>query len=184
MNTQPKPAMGSEAGPVGLGGWLILVGVGVCLAPIRLLFELRYYPDLFTDGTFAVLTDPGFEGYHPFWGPLILGELAFNVLMLLATLLLVGLFFTRHHWFPRFYILLLILSLLFIPIDIWLTTLVLPGEVVLDNDSLGQLVRLVVSSVIWIPYMLRSRRVRNTFVRGRQERTLATAYGERGPMQG
>ncbi|MBY5920206.1 DUF2569 domain-containing protein [Ferrimonas balearica] len=184
MSKDTQTAVDADPGPVGLGGWLILVGIGVCIAPIRLFMELRFYPELFTDGTFEVITDLNLESYHPLWGPLIIGELAFNLVMLVATLVLIGLYFTRHHWFPRLYIIVLLSFLLFIPLDIWVTTLVLPDMPVWDKETADQMMRTVVSCAIWVPYMLRSRRVKNTFVRGRSQQGAPAAVSEQEPVSG
>jgi hypothetical protein len=46
----------------GLGGWLILVGIGVVLAPVRLLITLvKTYKPIFEDGIWEALTTEGAE---------------------------------------------------------------------------------------------------------------------------
>jgi len=48
----------------GLGGWLILVGIGVVLSPIRLLgLIIQVYKPIFEDGTWEALTTVGSESY-------------------------------------------------------------------------------------------------------------------------
>ncbi len=71
--------MDNQNEPAGLGGWLILVGIGVVLSPIRLLISsaITYFP-IFSDGTWQAVTTVGSEFYHPFWGPLLLSEIIFN----------------------------------------------------------------------------------------------------------
>lgn len=62
--TIPQPYPPPAADPLeGLGGWLILVGFGVVLGPIRVARDVvvTYYP-LLTDGAWEVLTTPGTEG--------------------------------------------------------------------------------------------------------------------------
>jgi len=55
-----------------IGGWLIIVAIGLCLSPIlQLLFIVRELLPIFTNGSWRVLTTPGSPAYHPLWGPLI-----------------------------------------------------------------------------------------------------------------
>ena len=62
----------------GLRGWLIVVGLGVVIWPLRLLAELLpLYYEIFTTGSFEVLTTPGSDAYHPMWAPLIIFETVF-----------------------------------------------------------------------------------------------------------
>lgn len=154
----------------GLRGWLILLAIGVVIAPIRLLLEygLLYY-FIFTDGTFAVLTDPSFELYSPFWGPLLVGEAVLNSLFFVAALVLVYLFFSKHYWFPRLYIGIAVCTLIFIPIDVWLGSLVLVNEPMLQTDAVKDFMLAFIGSVIWIPYLLVSKRVKATFVRNKPQ---------------
>ena len=53
----------------GLGGWLILVGLGVVLTPIRILATyIPIYKPIFEDGTWEALTTVGSEAYNPIVG--------------------------------------------------------------------------------------------------------------------
>jgi|GEM_PF-2822328 len=94
--------MSDEKELKGLGGWLILVGIGVVLGPIRLLavFLPLYFP-MFSDGTWAALTTPSSEVYTPYFGTMLIAEMCFNSLMLLACLFLVFLFFTKKPSLPK-----------------------------------------------------------------------------------
>ena len=149
----------------GLGGWLILVGIGVVLSPIRLLgLIIQVYKPIFEDGTWEALTTVGSESYNEFWAPLLITEMIYNALMVIASLYLVYLFFTKNRFFPKFYILIAISSIIFIIIDAWLVTKVLPSEPMLDEETMRELTRALISAAIWVPYMLVSKRVKATFV--------------------
>ncbi|HCK0618515.1 hypothetical protein CGI93_23190 [Vibrio parahaemolyticus] len=54
--------------PLKIGGWLILIAIGVVIAPVRLLYFVGVtYPSIFIDGTWEVLTTYGSEIYSPLW---------------------------------------------------------------------------------------------------------------------
>ena len=157
----------------GLGGWLILVGLGVVLAPLRLLIMVvPLYQPLFEEGMWEALTTFGSEVYHPLWGPLLIGEIAFNSIMILASIYLIYLFFSKHYMFPKVYIGILLISLIFIPFDSWLVTFILPDEPMFDPDTTKEFARTLIASIIWIPYMLVSKRVKATFVEKMPEKQI------------
>ncbi|WP_341503939.1 DUF2569 domain-containing protein [Gallaecimonas sp. GXIMD4217] len=152
----------------GLGGWLILVGIGVVITPIRLLVVyLPLYLPLFQDGTWAALTTPGSDYYTPYFGALLIGEILFNTAMLLASCCLIYLFFARHHRFPRLYIALNLTALVFIPLDAWLVTQLFPQEPMFDADTAKEFARSLFACLVWVPYMLVSKRVKATFIEKR-----------------
>lgn len=155
-----------DRGPEGLGGWLILVALGVVLSPIRiLLFVRQTFVPLFTDGTWGMLTDPGSDVYNPFWGPILVFEIAGNVFFVVAYVYLGYLLFSKSRLFPKVYIALAIMNLAFMIVDSVGVTMCIPEIPLFDPDSTREIVRGIFSCAIWIPYMLVSKRVKNTFVR-------------------
>lgn len=149
----------------GLSGWLILVGIGVVVSPLRLFVTaMQSFTPLFREGTWAALTTAGSEYYHPAWAPLLIGEIVYNLGMVSASAYLIYLFFSRHYLFPNVYIIVVIVSVIFIPIDAWLVTLVMPMKSMFDPDTMAEFARTFISGLIWVPYMLVSKRVKATFV--------------------
>lgn len=149
----------------GLGGWLILVGIGVVISPIRLLATLiPNYKPIFEDGTWEALTTKGSEAYTPYFSSLLVGEIVFNTIMVAASIYLIYLFFSKHYFFPKLYIGIVVASLIFIPLDAWLVTKVFPSEPMFDPETTKELGRSLITGVIWVPYMLFSKRVKVTFV--------------------
>lgn len=154
-------------GPEGLGGWLILVGFGRVLAPFLLSRTiLNTYLPIVASGELDKLSQPGNIGYSSLWRPTILFELCGNSIFLIFGIVLLILFFCRKKSFPKVFIAFSIITVLFAVADSALASQ-LQSSVSIDlkmNDP-SQLVQSVVPALIWIPYMLKSVRVKNTFVR-------------------
>ncbi|WP_163938392.1 DUF2569 domain-containing protein [Paraferrimonas sp. SM1919] len=112
-NTQPK----------GLGGWLILLAIGLIFTPVRLVYEyLPLYQELFDQGFWEIFTTPSSEYYHPLWAPFIIGEIMANSFIVLACIFLIFAFFAKSRIFPKGYIFIMLFSMVLIPLDAWLAT--------------------------------------------------------------
>jgi hypothetical protein len=144
----------------------VLVLLGLIGSPIRVAyFLLQTFPPIFRNGTWDALTTPGPAPYHPFWGPLLIGEIVINLGFIAFSIYLLYLFFRKSSRFPRAYILISIAGFAFVLTDALAAQIVLPEQPLLDADTARELGRSAISAAIWIPYMLFSKRVRNTFVR-------------------
>lgn len=149
----------------GLSGWLILVGLGIVISPIKLLITLfGTYKPLIENGTWQALTTEGSEVYNPYFSSLLVGEIAFNTLMLIISVYLIYLFFSKHYLFPKVYIGIVAVTLIFIPLDAWIVTKIFPEVPMFDAETTKEFARTLVSGLIWVPYMLVSKRVQITFV--------------------
>ena len=149
----------------GLSGWLVLVGIGTVFSPIRLLATyLPIYIPIFFDGVWQALTTEGSEVYHVLWAPLLIGELVYNLCMMAVSIYLIYLFFSKHYLFPKFYIGIVAVSLIFIPLDAWLVSFVVPNEPMSDAETMLEFACVLFVGLIWVPYMLISKRVKATFV--------------------
>ncbi|WP_236725695.1 DUF2569 domain-containing protein [Solemya pervernicosa gill symbiont] len=143
----------------------MLVGIGVAIGPIRLLAVLiPTYKPIFEDGTWEALTTADSVTYNPYFGSLLTGEIAFNSIMVAASIYLVYLFFSKHYLFPKLYIGIFAASLVFIPLDAWLATKVFPSLPMFDQETTMEFTKSLIAGAIWIPYMLVSKRVRATFI--------------------
>lgn len=164
--TTPALESGLANDLVGIKGWLILVAIGVVVAPFRLItFMLSTYPDLFKTGTWQSLTSQFGDYYHPYWEPLLLSEMLFNTLITLASLYLIVLFFKKKAQFPKWYIGIAVFSLVFIVADAFAIRMIIPDAPIFDGETRLEIIRGVITVAIWVPYMLISERVRATFVR-------------------
>lgn len=150
---------------VGINGWLLLVGFGIIVSPIFIVYSIYpMYAEIFSTGTWDVLTTPGTEAYNPLWGVVLLGEIAVNISIVLTWFYIAYLFFTKNHSFPKWYIGILIFTVLFILLDALAIKAIIPEEPIFDKDTLKQLARSLVVALIWVSYMRVSKRVKATFV--------------------
>lgn len=149
----------------GLGGWLILVGIGVVINPIRLLVTLvPTYKQIFETGAWEALTVENSEFYNPYFSSLLIGEITYNTIIIVTSTYLIYLFCSKHYLFPKLYIGIVAVSLIFIPLDAWVVTKVFPGEPIFNPDATKEFIKTFLSGIVWIPYMLVSKRVKATFV--------------------
>lgn len=166
-NLQHTPLGESPAtAPQRLGGWLILIGLGLVISPFRLGYALisMYWP-LFQNGTWGLLTTPGTDSYHALWGPLLVFEIIGNSGYLVLGLVALVLFFKRSRRAPKVITAWLIWGLVFVTADFFLSDLIPAVAASADNDSLRELVRTTISAAVWVPYFLVSKRVQATFTR-------------------
>ena len=148
-----------------LGGWLILLGIGIVLWSIWKTYLLYTFSvSTFTEGRWEVLVTLSAENGIPYLTPLTFGKLIAEVLLLFADIYLIYLYFAKKKAFPTCYIVLSLLLLVFILVDAWITTLVLPDKPMFDVQTVRNLTRSFMSCLIWIPYMLVSKRVKATFL--------------------
>ena len=149
----------------GIKGWLILVGIGIIFSPIRLGFSLlQTYTPMMKDGSWEKATTVGSSNYIPHFQTLMITEISYNLCIMIASIYLIYLFTKKSKDFPKFFIIIGLISILVIPIDAYLTTLVFNEMEVFDKETLKEFMKTVVGYFIWIPYMLVSERVKQTFI--------------------
>ena len=149
----------------GIRGWLLLLAFGLLIAPIRIGSLLGVSIKAMSADTWARLTTYGSASYHAAWAPLLLFELVANLGLLMFSLLLLVLFFQRRRSFPIVGIAIFSAGFLVQGADLMLASL-LP-MVSVDSKDYAALVRTCFSIAIWSAYLLRSRRVKWTFVKPR-----------------
>jgi len=155
---------GSTPPPVGLGGWLILVAVGLCLTPIRIAAEILATVRPLNSALWHALTSPGARAYHPLFGPWIVGQLVVSSALLLWALALLYLFFAKKRLVPRQMIAFLIARALVQVTDISVALRIPIVAGSLQVNAFGGPATAIIVAAIWVPYFLWSRRVAATFV--------------------
>jgi uncharacterized protein DUF2569 len=150
---------------VGIGGWLILVAVGLCLTPIRLAAEIVRGLRPLEPTTWHAITTPGTRAYHPLFGPLIVGELVVNAALLVWAGALLYLFFAKRRSFPVIMITFMIARVVFQAADLGVALMIPAAAPRIGPTVYGALAGSVIVTLIWVPYFIRSRRVEATFIR-------------------
>jgi hypothetical protein len=149
-------------GPRGIEGWLLLVGLGVCLTPVLQLVGMVKTVPTYGVSSWADLTTTAGSRYHPLYGPLLLIELVFNVGLIVFGCLQVWLFFKSKRWFPVFFVLFTSFRVLYDWIDSAAADQI--PSVHAKGVDYSSHFSPTLAGMIWILYMLNSKRVRNTFV--------------------
>ncbi|MEO7934525.1 MAG: DUF3857 domain-containing protein [Chthoniobacterales bacterium] len=147
----------------GLSGWLIVLGFGICVRPIYLLVVGgQAVSQVSKLETWNQLTTPGLGAYHPLWAPWLLFELTFNGIALVASVFIAIWFFKKRAIFPRSLIIFLSYCILGALVD-YLFGLNIPAAKTSLPESAKTLGQNVFGAAIWIPYLLVSQRVKETF---------------------
>lgn len=133
-----------------LGSWLLLLGLGVMLTPLRLVYSIG------TTSLYSRLA--GLSG-------LVLAARVFdivaNTFLLVLSVFAAILYIKRRDIFPRVYIFLLCYDLILIISSRVVLYAYLSTEMKGAFSGIGQL---LIAAIIWIPYLLLSSRVKETFV--------------------
>jgi hypothetical protein len=159
------PPMPSERRLQGLGGWLILVGIGLVLNPLVILIQIGVgWESYFARDVWLEVASPRGGQYHALWGPLLMGELMGNLLLFGWGLLLLVLYFGKRWAFPKAYIGFLLFSFLFIALDTAFSQLIPFLAEQADPSSMRDVTRAAIGAAVWCSYMVKSRRVQLTFV--------------------
>lgn len=150
---------------LGIGGLLILVAIGICLTPFKMIFVLvTTYPPIFEDGTWEALTSVESDVYSAFWAPLLLAEIFVNLVILIIGFYLIYLFFMKKKLLPVWYFGAALFSACFIALDSYVVSLLLPEIEVFDKETVKELIGSIFALCIWSPYLFYSQRAKDTFV--------------------
>jgi hypothetical protein len=143
----------------GIGGWLAFLAFGQVIGIARLLVSLgQYYTTMNSEVVSKFPTA-------------IWGEAAMNSALIGLCIYATVLLFRHSRNFPRFFIAQIIIVILFPLADLlWVaftislaTARPISDFLTLEPKEGGQIIAGVIGAIIWIPYILRSRRVANTF---------------------
>ncbi len=166
----PELALNSDAG-LPLGGWLVLVGISTVVLPFTIIYTIfaENFNVYFTEAGWNMLAGRA-ELLEATYHGLAIAEVLINTLMLCVSVLLIVLYFQKRDSFPKIFIGLHGVGLLFLVVDtlvVWFMTSMI------ESDTTNTIVRQAIYVSIWIPYMLKSQRVQDTFVNRHGEETIS-----------
>jgi hypothetical protein len=145
-----------ESNPVGIKGWLILPAIGTILSPIYLSISVfKMMPTL--ENIWAAKSSIS-TGLLAFVAVETILNFAFIIGWLAAVLLLA----LKSRYYPKAYVVLMCGMAAFLLIDMIVSAGAYNHQP--EQDDLMSLGRTVFVAAIWVPYMLLSKRVKNTFV--------------------
>ena len=152
----------------GIGGWLFLVAIGVTLSPFYAVgTDYATFSQVFATEEWRALRDINSPAYIPYLAFLFSLEVIFAVIIDAYFFYLMYFFWSLKSGFPSLYIKLIFAVLIFNIVDIFAVSLILPeltAEDLFDQATIKEIVRSIFAILVWVPYMIKSVRVKNTFI--------------------
>lgn len=147
----------NSEGPNGIGGWLIFIAIGRLVMPVVLIWSIINSINIINQ-----LKNNLEESLVSMWTRAILFETGGNVFLLICEIILIFLFFGRKKIFPKVFILFMILASILSIVSGLVSFDVISS---VNSTHFEDLPRTILTYIIWIPYILKSVRVKNTFIR-------------------
>ncbi len=146
----PIKFLDEQPGPTGLGGWLILMGIGVVIGPLAVLFAIS-----------QIVKAYQFASATPGLSVALTLELIMQIGFFVFGLYAAYLFFNKKAQFPKLQQILLIASVVAGVLD---TAIVSGIGISMQPSDIKEIAKSIIVCAIWIPYLRVSKRVKNTFV--------------------
>lgn len=138
----------------GLGGWLIPLAFLVVISPLNVITNFGQ--------RFIFLFSNGF--YEAFFSVHIWGAIIINAIVIAIKIYLIFLFFGKRALFPKLYILDASIPPIFFLTRIILIKISNPNEIIFGSETIGEFMVIGIQAIIFVSYMLFSKRVKATFV--------------------
>jgi Domain of Unknown Function with PDB structure (DUF3857)/Protein of unknown function (DUF2569) len=151
--------------PLSIGGWLILMAVGVTLSPVwRFIASLKVFR-LLGEARWLQMERFARSGSHPGFMALLLFEVAADSILLVWAAALTILFYRRHRAFPHAWIAVGLCNILYVGLDHVGVKIANSSQPSSDFMAVGEILMGALAVGTWGSYLLASRRVDQTFVR-------------------
>jgi hypothetical protein len=146
---------------IGLGGWLSVWLVLTCLGLIRFIHDI----DLHLLSNAQSLTDSNSEYYHPLAKPLLIFEYILQFVNPLSFIVLIFLYARKSRFFPKIVIVIYSANLALVLFDRAATMLIAKSVNLTVPFPWKEIFRGLFAVCVWIPYFLKSARVKSTFIK-------------------
>lgn len=149
-----------------INGWIILIGIGLCLSPFKILYDLTMTKGILLNGNWVLFFDSSYSGHNISLGFIIFIELLVNVLTFVLSIVFIFLFFKRRSSFPKVYSFTLIFLFLFLIFDT-----ILVNYFTKANNSFIENKEIIISFIrtgLVASYLLLSDNVKEVFVKRKQ----------------
>ena len=160
-----KPKMKSDRSGINILLGLSVLGLAITPIFMGLALYTTFIP-IFSGGAWEMIVNKASPYYHPLFAPLIVFEAASNVLFIIFALYLLLLYGREKKAFPKLAAAFYIASFTVVVADY------LFGEMVPfiantpdDLETIKSMIKSTVAVVILVPYLLKSKRVKEKFVK-------------------
>ena len=155
--------------PWGIGGWLVLIILGLAFSAFSSgIYILNDLSVVFLDKeTWNYLTSP--ETGLPGLSYALIYELIFHSLITLGSIYMIVIMYKMKKYFPIrlsiFWILVLVLNLINIIFTLSIYSQIPDFDLASAQQGIwDSIIRNLLTCIIWIPYLYKSKRVKNTFI--------------------
>lgn len=160
------PSKNTDGNSQKIGGWLILIVIGLIFTPIKILYEvLKNSQDFFGMNTWVYISLDHSSFSELFLSLLIIFELIYNSAFFVFSILIILLFFKRRTILPNIIIIFYSSSFIFLFLDSILAFSLNESfySEIEKMQAYKEIGKSFIKVVIWIPYFLFSKRVKSTF---------------------
>ena len=147
----------------GIKGWLFLVGLVVVVAPFRCGIDLcGELGSVLSNNAWLSVSSPNIEGFQAILAPIVLFEMIVAIIQFAFFVLVLVLFLKKKRIFPLVFLSVMIANFLFLAFDGAVSILALSQS--LTRQERIEIIRLALHTLIMTFYLLKSKRVKETFV--------------------
>ncbi len=147
----------------GIRGWLIFWLICAFLGLILKIFHLHLH--MLSGDAWELVTTPGTDFYHPLWKPLLIYEFVLQFLTLSALAGIILLFLFKSRLFPKFIIGFYLVNFILFLVDAIGSHMVVVAVNLQVRPDWQGLARCLFGVCVWVPYFLKSKRVKATFTK-------------------